>query len=484
MTSATATTYPVLRQFIEGQWVHGTGEREQPVINPADETEVARYRVASHADLDRVIESSERGFRVWRAFSPEVRYDYLMKAASIIRERAEKIATTLSVEGGKAWDEARREVLRGAALIEWDAAEGRRLYGRVLPAEPGMRLTMLREPVGVVAAFIAWNFPAGFVSRKVGGALAAGCSVILKSTEETPGTCVELVECFSDAGIPAGVVSLVIGEPAMIAERVIAAPAVRAISFTGSSAVGKVIGGLCAQHVKHCVLELGGHSPVIVCDDADLELAVNATVSGKFLNNAGQVCVAPTRFFIDEKVYDRFVESFTAATKNIRIGVGTDKNTQMGPLVHGRRLGAIDAMVKDALAHKATLITGGKRLDGKGFFYAPTILANVVDAALPMHEEPFGPIALMNRVSSVDEAITRANALRYGLASYAFTDSSRHVQKLTEGVECGYLAINHGIAATIGAPFGGTKESGHGREGGPEGLQEFTNVKFVSHKVY
>lgn len=296
-------TYPVIQQFIDGQWVVGSGEQERAVINPATEGEVGRYRQASHADLDRVIEAAQRGFKVWRSYSPEKRYDLLMRAAMLIRERSDRIATVLSTEGGKAVDEARREVLRGAALIEWDAAEGRRLYGRLLPAEPGMRLTMQREPIGVVAAFIAWNFPAGFVSRKVGGALAAGCSVVLKSTEETPGTCVELIECFADAGIPAGVVNLVVGDPGMIAERLIAAPAVRAISFTGSSAVGKVIGGLCAQHVKHCVLELGGHSPVIVCEDADLDLAVTSMVSGKFLNNAGQVCVAPTRFFIDHKIW-------------------------------------------------------------------------------------------------------------------------------------------------------------------------------------
>jgi succinate-semialdehyde dehydrogenase/glutarate-semialdehyde dehydrogenase len=476
--------YPPLEQFIDGAWVSGSGARVQAVVNPADESELARYTVASHADLDRVIDSAERGFQVWRTWSPERRYDVLMRAAQTIRERADAIALILSTEGGKAVDEARREVLRGAALIEWDAAEGRRLYGRVLPAEPGMRLQMLREPAGVVAAFIAWNFPAGFVSRKVGGALAAGCAVVLKSTEETPGTCVALVQCFADAGVPPGALSLVIGEPGMIAERLIAAPAVRVISFTGSSAVGKVIGRLCAEHIKHCVLELGGHSPFIVCDDADMDAAVTAAIGGKFLNNAGQVCVAPTRFFIARARFGDFCDAFTAAARNVRVGVGAQAGTQMGPLIHGRRLEAIDGMVRSAVSHRARLLSGGERLRERGFFYAPTVLADVPDAATPMQDEPFGPIALLNPFDTLEEAIARANALRYGLAAYGFTESSRNAQRLTEGLDCGYLALNHSIAATIGAPFGGTKESGHGREGGPEGLQEFTNVKFVSHKVY
>lgn len=476
--------YPDLNQLIDGQWIPGSGPLSRPIVNPATGELLGQYHQASEEDLSRAVSSAEQGFDAWRQLSPEQRQVYLERVASLIRERADDIAAILSAEEGKRFPEAQREVLRSASIISWDAAEGRRLYGRILPAEAGMRHQVLREPAGVVAAMIAWNFPVGFMARKVGGALAAGCSVILKATEETPGTCVAYLSCFVDAGLPAGSVNLVMGEPGLIARQLIEAPAVRVVTFTGSTAVGKLIGELCARTVTRSVLELGGHAPVLIADDANIELAIATSLTAKFQNNAGQICVAPTRFFVARRHYDAFSEALAKGAREIRVGPASDPESQMGPLVHERRLAAIDDLVKDAVQHGARLLAGGHRLERPGCFYAPTVLADVPQTARAMREEPFGPLALVHPVDSLDEAIELANSLPYALAAYAFTESARTAQLLTERVKTGMLSINHMTAAPPGAPFGGVKESGHGREGGIEGLQEFTNVKFVSHKVY
>lgn len=477
-------TYPEVRQLIAGQWRSGTGEAECVVLNPATEETLCVFRSVGQDDLQKTVDSAHGAFQVWRARSAEQRQADLQRVAALIRERVESIAAVLSAEGGKPLHEARREVLRSAAIIEWDAAEGRRLYGRLIPAERGLVLQARREPAGVAAAFIAWNFPVGFMARKVGGALAAGCSVILKATEETPGTCVAFIKCFVDAGLPPGVVSLVAGDPTMIAAHLIAAPPVRVVSFTGSTAVGRSIGELCARHIKRAVLELGGHAPVILCEDADLDKAVSALLGAKFLNNAGQVCVAPTRMFVERSRYEAFCRAFSAAARQIRVGPGDDPGTQMGPLVHARRRDAINAMVQDARHRGARVLAGGHTLDRPGFFYAPTVLADVPSGARAMQEEPFGPLALLNPVDSLEEALSRANELSYGLAAYAFTESASNAAWIADRIEAGLLSINHCTAAPPGAPFGGIKDSGLGREGGPEGLQEFTVTQFVSHRVY
>ncbi|WP_028601453.1 NAD-dependent succinate-semialdehyde dehydrogenase [Ottowia thiooxydans] len=476
--------YPQLRQLIAGEWREGRGDDVRAVVNPATEEQLGEFRHASDDDVDRAVAGAEQAFAVWRARSPEQRQIDLHRVAALIRERVDRISHLLSSEGGKPLHDARREVLRSATIIEWDAAEGRRLYGRVIPAEPGMHLEAMREPAGVVAALIAWNFPVGFMARKVGGALAAGCAVVLKSTEETPGTCVAYLECFVDAGLPPGLVSLLIGDPTRIAPRLISASAVRVVSFTGSTGVGKTLGQLCAEHIKRSVLELGGHAPVLVCEDADIEKAVKALIGAKFLNNAGQVCVAPTRMFVARPRYAEFCEALAQAARGLRVGPSNEDGVQMGPLIHERRRTAIESLVQDALSCGAKLLAGGTRIGTRGFFYAPTVLGDVPPQARAMNEEPFGPLALIAPFDTLEEGLQRANSLGYGLAAYAFTESARSARLIAERIEAGMLSINHCTAAPPGAPFGGVKDSGHGREGGPEGLLEFTSTKFVSHKIY
>ncbi|QSE93757.1 NAD-dependent succinate-semialdehyde dehydrogenase [Rhodococcus pseudokoreensis] len=477
-----ATAYPELKQYIDGAWVHGGSTTTHPVLNPADEKVIAHYREADAADLERAITAAHNGFLAWRTIPLQERTAILLRCADLIRQRADHLAQILCAEGGKRLAEARWEVLRAADFIEWDAHEARRLYGRVLPSDSGIQHVTVREPIGPVAALIAWNFPASFLARKVGGALAAGCSVILKASEETPGTCVALVQCFVDAGIPAGAANLVLGDPPMISERLIRHPAVRAVSFTGSAEVGRIVAGLAAAELKPCVMELGGHAPVIVCADADLQRVVTASITAKFANNAGQVCVAPTRFIVHQSLYEDFVDALTAAAKNIRVGAGTDPDTDMGPLINQRRVDAIDALVTDAVRTGGRLTAGGHRLEGSGYFYAPTVIADVPEQAMAMCEEPFGPIALIASFAELDEAIDTANSLPYALAAYAFTESAQAAGRLTERVECGVLSINHIGAVPTSAPFGGIKGSGYGKEGGIEGLQAYTTLKYVSHQ--
>lgn len=474
--------FPELKQYIGGAWVHGAGTTTRQVLNPADETVIAEYREADTADCDRAVTAAHDGFQTWSRMSLEERTAILLRCAGLIRQRVDYLAQTLTAEGGKRLVEARREILRGADFIEWDAHEAGRLYGRVLPSGSGNRRFTVREPIGVVAALIAWNFPASFLSRKVGGALAAGCSVVLEGTLETPGTCVALVQCFIDAGVPAGAVSLVLGDPEMISERLIRNPVVRAVSFTGSPQVGRIVASLAAADVKPCVMELGGHAPVIVCADADLDRVLTATVATKFSNNAGQVCLAPTRFLVHETLYQDFVEALTAAAKDIRVGVGTDPDAGMGPLISQRRVDAIDALVEDAVQAGGRLTAGGHRFEGSGYFYPPTVIADVPDHAKAMSEEPFGPLALVTPFVELDDAIATANSLPYALAAYAFTDSAQAVGRLVENVECGVLSINHIGGMLPSTPFGGVKGSGYGKEGGTEGLQSFTTLKYVSHE--
>jgi succinate-semialdehyde dehydrogenase/glutarate-semialdehyde dehydrogenase len=371
-------------------------------------------------------------------------------------------------------------VQRACDIIEWDAAEGRRVYGRIIPSEPGMRQLVLREPVGVVAAFSPWNFPISSPARKVAGALASGCSIILKASEETPASAMLLAEAFVDAGLPSGALNLVYGNPAEISAYLIAQPAIRLITFTGSIPVGKHLAELAGRHMKQAIMELGGHGPVIVCEDVD-PAAVAAAGTVAKSRNAGQVCVAPTRFYVHDAVYDRFLDAFASQAAAIKLGNGLDPAAQMGPLANHRRLEAMEALVADAREHQARILTGGARIGERGYFYPLTVLADVPDEARAMREEPFGPLALVNRVANLDEAIARANALPFGLAAYAFTRSAHNADRLAAGMECGNLAINHFTASIAETPFGGVKESGYGREGGTEGLGCYTVTKLVSH---
>jgi len=471
------TAYPNLQLCINGEWKSADG---QPVINPADESVLATVPHASKADLDAALAAAEQGFRVWSATSPAKRAEIILKAARLMRERVEEMAVAMTLEQGKPIAQSRLEILRGCDIIEWDATEGRRVYGRVIPSEPGLRHTVYRQPIGVVAAFSPWNFPMSSPARKVGGALSAGCSIILKASEETPAGAVQLVRAFHDAGLPPGVLNLVFGVPSDVSEHLIPKPSVRLVTFTGSIPVGKRLAEMAGRYMKPAIMELGGHAPVIVCDDVDPVAAAATSVTGK-TRNAGQVCVSPTRFFVQEAIYERFANAFAEKAAAIKVGDGLDPGNQMGPLANHRRIEAMEMFVADAKAKGARVLAGGSRIGNRGYYYPLTVLADVPDEARAMREEPFGPLALVNPVRSLDEAIEKANALPYGLAAYAFTRSAKNADRLTAGVEAGNLSINHFVASIAETPFGGVKESGYGREGGTEGLECYTVVKNVSH---
>jgi succinate-semialdehyde dehydrogenase / glutarate-semialdehyde dehydrogenase len=469
--------YPNLQLFIDGEWKSRDG---QPVLNPADDSVLGAVPHATRADLDAALEAAEKGFKVWSRTSPAKRAEIILKAAQLMRERIEELAVAMTLEQGKPIAQSRLEILRACEIIEWDAQEGRRIYGRIIPSEPGMRHSVLRQPIGVVAAFSPWNFPTSSPARKVGGALSAGCSIILKASEETPAGAVQLVKAFADAGLPPGVLNLVFGKPAEISEYLIPQPAVRLVTFTGSVPVGKHLTALAGAHMKPVIMELGGHSPVIVCDDVDpVSSAVNSALAKS--RNAGQVCVSPTRFFVEDAIYDRFTEAMTEKAASLKIGSGLDAANQMGPLANERRMAAMEMFVADAKDKGARVMTGGSRIGNRGNFYPLTVLADVPDEARAMREEPFGPLALLNRVRSLDEAIEKANSVPYGLAGYAFTNSARKAERMAESIEVGNLSINHFVASSAETPFGGVKDSGFGREGGTEGLQCYTVVKNVSH---
>jgi succinate-semialdehyde dehydrogenase/glutarate-semialdehyde dehydrogenase len=469
--------YPELKFLIGGQWRRAAPGED--VINPSDGSVIAQLPHAGRAELDDAIAAAERGLAVWRKVPPAEREAMLLRAADLLGERKEAIAQSIALDQGKTLPEARSEVDTARQRIIWDAAEGRRLYGRIIPSQPGFRKMSLRYPIGVVAAFTPWNYPLASPTRKVAGALAAGCSIILKGAEETPSGPMALISAFHDAGVPEGVVNLVYGKPAEISEYLIPHPAIRLVTFTGSVPVGKHLAALCGKHMKPAIMELGGNSPVIVWEDADVDALGALSAKGKS-RNAGQVCVSPTRFFVHDRVYDRFVESFAAAAAATRAGNALSAESEMGPLINQRRLDAITDLVADARARGARVASGGERQGNAGFVYPLTVLADMPDDARAMIEEPFGPLALIQRIESLDEAIAKANSVPFGLAAYAFTDSARVSARLIDEVECGSLSIGHYTSSYPEVPFGGIKDSGYGREGGAEGLDGYTFVKGVT----
>ena len=473
------TAYPSLELYIDGHWKRAEG---QPVVNPADESVLGTVPTATIGDLNDAIAAAERGFKVWRKTSPAKRAQIILKAASLIRERVNDMAVAMTMEQGKPIEQAKLEILRGCDILEWDAAEGLRLYGRVIPSEDGMRHTVLRQPIGPVAAFSPWNFPMSSPGRKVAGALSSGCSIILKASEETPAGAVQLVRAFHDAGLPPGVLNLVFGNPAEISNHLIPQSAIRLITFTGSIPVGKSLAEMAGRYMKPAIMELGGHAPVIICDDVDPAATAATSVTGK-TRNAGQVCVAPTRFFVHESIYKKFADTFAEKAAQLKVGNGLDPSTQLGALANSRRIDAMEDFVADAKSKGAKVLTGGQRIGNRGYFFPLTVLADVPDDARVMRDEPFGPLALVNPVRSLDEAIEKANSLPYGLAAYAFTRSAQNADRLANDVEVGNLSINHFVASVAETPFGGVKESGYGREGGTEGLQCYTVTKNVSHKM-
>src|SRR5579862_4363556 len=480
MATQLAAAYADLGLFIGGEWLGTLGRESSPVVNPATEEVIGHVTHASKADLDRALAAAQEGFKTWRAVFPDERGRILKRAADLLRERKEEIARIATTESGKVIHETRIEVMMSANIFEWYAEEGRRAYGRVLPQRaPGTRLTVVKEPVGPVAAFAPWNFPLGNPARKIGAALGAGCSCILKPAEETPASGLAVARCLVDAGLPANVLAIVYGVPADISSYLLASPVIRKISFTGSIPVGKHLMKLAADGMKRTTMELGGHAPVIVFDDVDVDKVLDASVGAKY-RNAGQVCVSPTRFYVHEKIYGRFVEGFVNRAKTVPVGDGLDERNKMGPLIHSRRLAAVEDFVKDARDSGAKVGAGGTRLKSPGYFYSPTVLSDVPNKARIMNEEPFGPVAVINPFSDFDSVMQQANRLPYGLAAFAFTNSSRTVKLLGEQLEAGMVGLNTYAISVPESPFGGMKESGHGSEEGIEGLEACLVTKFIS----
>jgi len=449
-------------------------------MNPATGEADGTVAHAGIPDLDLALAAVERGFHTWKKISAFERSKIMRMAAELVRTRVDLIARELTAEQGKPIGEAKGEVLAGADIIDWFAEEARRTYGRVIPARAeGVYQLVVKEPVGPVAAFSPWNFPINQAVRKISAALAAGCSIILKGPEETPGPCAELVRAFVDAGVPAGTINLVFGVPADISNYLIPHPVIRKVSFTGSTAVGKQLAALAGLHMKRVTMELGGHAPVIVFDDADLDVASKILAATKY-RNAGQVCASPTRFLVQSKVYDAFVHKFISASKAIKVGDGMKADTNMGPLAHERRIEAMAGFVADAVEKGAEVQTGGGRIGDKGYFFAPTVLTHADQKTRVMNEEPFGPVAVMIRFADFGQAVEEANRLPYGLAAYAYTKSAKTANLIASAVESGMITINHSGLALPEVPFGGVKDSGYGSEGGSEAIEAYLNSKFIS----
>ncbi|WP_088280211.1 NAD-dependent succinate-semialdehyde dehydrogenase [Ideonella sp. A 288] len=472
--------YPRLALHVAGHWLTEASGGTRPVVNPADESVLGHLPLAGVAELHAAAESAARGFAIWRRRSALQRCDTLRRAAQLMRDRVAQIATVLTLEQGKPGAEATREVLLSADIIDFQAEEARRLYGRTIPprVEGIVSQTVTRHPIGPVAAFTPWNFPANLPSRKLGSALAAGCSVVIKPAEETPGTCLLIVQAFLDAGVPPEALNLVCGDPPLVSETLIAHDAIRKASLTGSVAVGQRLGALCAARVKRFTSELGGHAPVIVCEDADPAAVLKLSVPAKF-RNAGQVCASPIRFIVHRRHCADFAMRFAEAARALRLGPGLDPATQMGPLTHARRLDDMVAFVADARDQGARILCGGARAARPGWFFEPTVIEGAPPTSRVMQQEPFGPIALIDPFDMLDEAIDRANALPYGLGAYAFTRDLDTSHRLADEIEAGMVGINHYGVSQPEAPFGGWKHSGIGSEQGSEGLLAYTDVKLV-----
>ncbi len=471
-----------IEMLINGRWRSGSEGGSQPLINPATEEVLATVPHASEADLEEAVESSDKGFRTWRNFTPLERQKVMETAATLMEARIDEIAKNLTLEMGKPLLESKIEMNFVIDVTRWYGEEGKRAYGRLIPPRvPNVRQMVIKEPVGPACAFVAWNFPGTNVIRKVAGALAAGCSILIKPSEETPGTAVAITRCFQEAGLPDGVINLVFGIPDNVSRKVLGSWIPRKMSFTGSIAVGKHLQKLAADTMKRCTMELGGHSPVIIFDDADLESALDVTIGAKF-RNAGQVCISPTRFYVQEKAYKTFVDGFTERVRSIKVGNGIEDGIQMGPLIDARRLPIMEDFVSDAKNRGARITTGGERIGNQGYFFAPTVLSDVPADAKIMNEEPFGPVAPMASFSTFEQVVESANSLPFGLASYVFTSNGATATKIGEELDSGLVGINHPMVSTPETPFGGVRESGYGSEGGIEGLDAFMRTKFVTEK--
>jgi len=468
--------------YINGEWVDASDGVHIPIIDPATEEEIDAVPKATPEDLDRALDAAEHGWKTWRDVDAWSRSAALRQVAELVRKRAERISNVLTEEQGKTLAECRGELNATADQFDWYADEARRIYGRTINGHSrGNRLLVVRQPIGPVAAFAPWNFPALLSSRKMAPAIAAGCSIIIKPPIEAPRTVLMLAEACHDAGIPPGVVNMVTGQSSMISKHVLSSDVVRKVSLTGSVPVGQEMLRLCAEGIKSVSMELGGHSPVLVFEDADLEQAAETCARGKFRNN-GQVCIAASRFFVQESIAGAFIEYFVAVARSLRLGVGKDPKTDVGPLANVRRLEATEALVKDAVDKGAEVRCGGKRPEGfsKGFYYEPTVLTNVDPSMAIMTEEPFCPVAPVATFTDLDDALAKANATEFGLAGYVFTNDTKTAFLASEGIEAGMIGVNTLLLAAAEIPFGGTKKSGFGREGGSEGIDAYTVTKHIN----
>lgn len=472
--------YEELALYIDGEFVAGEGRRTQDIINPATLEVLGQLPHATELDLDRALASAQRAFQSWRRSSPLDRSAILRKVANLSRERAKEIGRNMTLDQGKPLAEAIGEVSSCADHADWHAEECRRIYGRVVPSRnPDVRQIVVREPIGVCVAFTPWNFPYNQAIRKIAAALGAGCTIVLKGPEDSPSAVMAIARMFHEAGLPPGCLNVVWGEPAKISDYLIRSPIVRKVSFTGSVPVGKQLAALAGAHMKPVTMELGGHSPVLVFDDADIDRAAELLARFK-LRNAGQVCVSPTRFYVQNGAYDQFLSKFTDVLKHIKVGNGLDEGVEMGPLAHERRVPTMKKFVDDALMHGGKVIIGGEAPDRKGFFFSPTVITDIPDHAMLMTEEPFGPVAPVVRFTDTDEVLSRANSLPFGLSSYVFTNSLKTATKVSNELEAGMVNINHFGSALAETPFGGIKDSGIGSEGGSETFDGYLVTKFIT----
>ena len=472
--------YDALYLFINGEWIAASERNTAPVVNPATLQELGHVPIATAADLEQALQTAKRAFDVWRNTVPAERARILKDGANLIRERTAHIAELLTLEEGKPLAESRDEVLRAAEYFEWFAEEARRIDGRVVPSNrPGVQQLVKRQAIGPVAAFTPWNFPATPPARKLSAALGVGCSVIIKPGEESPATALALARALDDAGLPKGVLQVVFGVPDEVSKTLIASPIIRKVTFTGSVPIGRLLAARAAEGVKPITLELGGHGPVLVFKDADVERAAVEGAANRF-RGTGQVCISSTRFLIQREVYDKFVAHFVSATQALKVGDGMQPGTQVGPLANPRQIAKMEELVADAVARGAKVLAGGRRIAGDGYFSEPTVLADVPMDARVMHEEPFGPIAVLMRFDQLEDGLAEANRLPYGLSAYAFTNNARTAIDVGDGLEAGMIGINQYRIVSTELPFGGLKESGIGSEGGTEGIEFYLTNKFVS----
>ncbi|MER1939230.1 NAD-dependent succinate-semialdehyde dehydrogenase [Castellaniella sp. FW104-16D08] len=477
-----ANSYPDTQLLIDNQWVDASSGKQIDVVNPATGERIGAVAHAGTADLDRALSAASTGFQTWRHTPAAERAATMRRAAGILKERADATARLITLEQGKPLFEAKAEVQAAVAIIEWFADEGLRVQGRVLqPRQIGSQQLVLKEPIGPVAAFTPWNFPINQVVRKLSAALAAGCSFLCKAAEETPAAPAALLDAFVAAGMPPGVLGLVYGNPAEISHYLISSPVIRKVSFTGSTAVGKMLAALAGQHMKRVTMELGGHAPVIIAGDADVEQAAKTMAGAKF-RNAGQVCISPTRFLVQDSLVPEFTRLFVHHAEALHLGDGLQEGTTLGPLANTRRITAMESIVSDARSAGADILTGGTTVGDKGNFYAPTVIGKITSQASLFNVEPFGPIAGIQPFRTLEDAIAEANRLPYGLAAYAYTSAYKNVELLSRALETGMLWINQASYAPAEFPFGGVKDSGYGSEGGQEALEPYLNTKAVSIK--